>query len=852
MKKILQCCATVEDVRRLLDETNEQGRSTAANLGIIDAAGGAVLFEVGPKSYAMFDAADPKVAPHGYIVRTNFSTTAHQLPAVPNPLDLDDIYSSKRFLQACRRLETQRDHGISVEYVLRNMTRDLSDVDGNPYPGSVNSVSGGVGTGELPPSIPTDQTISRTTTVSAGVFQGVRPGEDPSWVTMWTILGDPKFSVAVPGWVGIGEVADPLTDPHGGEIGEIAITLRDWSLQREESAVQTAHLPGIWQDVWAAEDQILAETHAALRQWRAAGVSQEELTRFHRDVAARAMQVMNRELQEMKQAVLEVAEAGGDDRGSRGQPNHPAGAEIAGDGGGQNNLLPPDLTAIEDPLAISVSEVRLGVYDDKGAGRSIRQLLAALKGMDGVYITRLTAEDIRGGGLHGLDVVIHPGGSGGGQGRALGEEGRESVRRFVKDGGGFLGFCAGAYLASAHYSWSLHLLDARVFDRAHWARGTGMVQIRLTEAGQQVFRANRERLEIHYGQGPLLVPGRDPAIPDYQPLATYATGIAKKGAPQGVMPGTTAIAHGTFGRGSVLCFSPHPEMTDGLESLVHRAVITVRRRSKTRKPAVPRKCLDAIRVTPDISQKGMPNPDYCAPCAVANVLWQLDQRELLQLPERFEGGDASQGDAQETGRSLARYLGDDALMETRKHRGTNRYRLVRGADKFIREQCDASLAIRYLGVRDYDEEQLNEDARGDFLATVGVPRLHHLQRRLSVGDAVIILFGSYKPNRDHDNRLERVGGHYVAAVGYGLDSDGQSDPASILLHDSNDGVNGNKYVRAMNGEESIALWANGERLAESRHWVQLENAPIRQDGRIAYLETVLSLGVKAAAASQTP
>jgi hypothetical protein len=43
------------------------------------------------------------------------------------------------------------------------------------------------------------------------------------------------------------------------------------------------------------------------------------------------------------------------------------------------------------------------------------------------------------------------------------------------------------------------------------------------------------------------------------------------------MKGTTAIARGEFGRGRVFCFSPHPEMTEGLEPLVHVAIDFVKR-----------------------------------------------------------------------------------------------------------------------------------------------------------------------------------------------------------------------------------------------------------------------------------
>jgi hypothetical protein len=75
----------------------------------------------------------------------------------------------------------------------------------------------------------------------------------------------------------------------------------------------------------------------------------------------------------------------------------------------------------------------------------------------------------------------------------------------------------------------------------------------------------------------LLAPGNRPEIEDYEVIATFETEIADKGAPKGVMKGTTAIAKGNFGNGRVICFSPHPEMTDGLEQLVRIAIDHVKR-----------------------------------------------------------------------------------------------------------------------------------------------------------------------------------------------------------------------------------------------------------------------------------
>jgi glutamine amidotransferase-like uncharacterized protein len=215
---------------------------------------------------------------------------------------------------------------------------------------------------------------------------------------------------------------------------------------------------------------------------------------------------------------------------------------------------------------------RVAVYSDEGAGKSETDLVKALKANPHLEVHRITAEQIRGGILKGMDVVIHPGGSGSKQGSQLGPGGRETVRSFVREGGGFIGVCAGAYLASADYDWSLHLLDAKVVDRQHLARGTGTVNVALSAEGRILLNHDSPTAEIYYGQGPLLAPANRPDIPDYKPLALYETEIAKKGAPSGVMKDTTAIASGEFGKGRVFCFSPHPEKTKGLEPFLDHAI----------------------------------------------------------------------------------------------------------------------------------------------------------------------------------------------------------------------------------------------------------------------------------------
>jgi len=187
-------------------------------------------------------------------------------------------------------------------------------------------------------------------------------------------------------------------------------------------------------------------------------------------------------------------------------------------------------------------------------------------------VQRVSPEDIQNGILSDFDVLIQPGGSGSKQANALGEKGRKAIQNFVHEGGGYLGVCAGAYLASSGYSWSLHIIDAIVIERAHWARGNSTVKIELSPEGRRILGYTVGPVDVYYAQGPVLAPAGKLNLPDYKTLAFYRTGTSRNGALEGVMCGSPAVIVGECGKGRVACISPHPEKTTGLEHYIYRAV----------------------------------------------------------------------------------------------------------------------------------------------------------------------------------------------------------------------------------------------------------------------------------------
>ena len=222
--------------------------------------------------------------------------------------------------------------------------------------------------------------------------------------------------------------------------------------------------------------------------------------------------------------------------------------------------------------SIKTGEIKVAIYDGSGAqeDNGLRQKLSQLKDL---RIENLTPEQIINGYLDNFDVLIIPGGFVMDQARAITPAGLDQIRKFVRNGGGYIGFCAGAYLAANNFHWSLKIIDADVIDIQHWERGTGAVKIELTDAGKIMLGNIPGEFNIAYGNGPILKFADNPEIPDFIPLATYKSELNENDAPSGVMINTPAIVIGQFGMGRVFVSSPHPESTGGLDNLIQQALL---------------------------------------------------------------------------------------------------------------------------------------------------------------------------------------------------------------------------------------------------------------------------------------
>ena len=230
--------------------------------------------------------------------------------------------------------------------------------------------------------------------------------------------------------------------------------------------------------------------------------------------------------------------------------------------------------------AADTKPIRVALFDDAGAfGKGVPRVIEQLGKVSDIKVTKVKGKDIAAGVLNDFDVVIFSGGSGHKEADAIGEQGRDNVREFVRNGGGYVGICAGAYLACSGFSWGVGVINAKTVS-SKWQRGVGPVQIEVTPLGKEITSLPAQKHEIRYANGPIIKPDTREGLAAYETLAYFRTELASNGSPVGVMVNSPAIVRGNFGKGRVISSSPHPEQTDGMEGFVEHAVRWVAGKSK--------------------------------------------------------------------------------------------------------------------------------------------------------------------------------------------------------------------------------------------------------------------------------
>jgi hypothetical protein len=288
--------ATVEEFEELLRETNESGRMTNTNYGVIDATGAAAFFETAGHEYWRYDAADTE---KGYILRTNFAIHGDRSGGDP-PGSMDRFLQTERLM-----IDFYRTDKIDFKEIVKTQVRSFGNKDGSPTP----LPFGGSVDGHPPGYFPNSSSINRNSSVSFAIIQGVMGEEDSRLSTMWTILGQPSTGITVPYWP-VGETPPEADGPETAPLGDVANEIRRELYEEFEGVdgdaavtrplyintreLQDENGEGIWMITMPVEDSILAESERALDSWRTSGLDVGKMLETEGEMARRALDGIRR------------------------------------------------------------------------------------------------------------------------------------------------------------------------------------------------------------------------------------------------------------------------------------------------------------------------------------------------------------------------------------------------------------------------------------------------------------------------------------------------------------------------------------------------------------------------------
>jgi len=297
IKQALATCASIEDFEKFLDDLPRPTR-LEANFGVIDANGGAAMYEVNNKGYVKFDANDPKVAPFGYIIRANYSFTGSFGPESSGYIRYNTM--NNLFYNAMAT------NSFDAQFILQDATRCLKH--------SLTKADLYRDYADVPENTPTytflHDFIPRRSSASSCVIQGVKKGENPEFSTLWSIVGFPLTSVAIPSWIKGGndfpEVLKYNEKFKDSPVCHAALELKKelfpirWGKYASKyyiniNALVNKDNTGIRQKIAPFENKIFEVTNEKLDAWREKGMSKAEIKAFYDELNKGIVEMYGRE-----------------------------------------------------------------------------------------------------------------------------------------------------------------------------------------------------------------------------------------------------------------------------------------------------------------------------------------------------------------------------------------------------------------------------------------------------------------------------------------------------------------------------------------------------------------------------
>lgn len=279
MKLALQYCATLKDIENLFD-TISKPMGLASHFGVIDANGGAAIYEVNNYTYTKFDANNSQQAPNGYIIRTNFSFTGEK----------DIGYGFIRYKTAEELFQKaysmdELNYKTIISDFSRCMKHSLTNNDFRKQYENITEGNNFINSGDL---------ITRNSSASAIIIQGVKNNETADLTTIWSMIAYPNTCIALPIWIRGGEKLPEvlMADKSGyAPLSKKALKLKDeiYPIKRGSgnkymliSKLINSEKTGIVQKIEKAEKNIFIKTEEKLNIWRKKPPKQNEILEYYK------------------------------------------------------------------------------------------------------------------------------------------------------------------------------------------------------------------------------------------------------------------------------------------------------------------------------------------------------------------------------------------------------------------------------------------------------------------------------------------------------------------------------------------------------------------------------------------
>lgn len=226
--------------------------------------------------------------------------------------------------------------------------------------------------------------------------------------------------------------------------------------------------------------------------------------------------------------------------------------------------------------------LKVGVYADRGpSGIGAVEWFRLVDESPDMELHLLDGEAVRDGALDGLDLLIMPGGSSVTEFQTLGSNGVERMKAFVRNGGGYVGTCAGCCLLM---DGPLNRARMMPWDSSGAEGHTMFPTFNVNAKGAKALGLKEGPHVMRYHGGPFLQPTTNVIADAHMELwGTFDAEATLKGRinPKKRMYGAGAILGGTYGKGRVFVTSAHPEYFNGTLYVIEAALKYVTGRTIT-------------------------------------------------------------------------------------------------------------------------------------------------------------------------------------------------------------------------------------------------------------------------------